>query len=78
MRSSPTRLRLALLASAMLSSACASVGRLAIPDQSVPHQVAEETKVKVWVEIEDGKKVPIEVRLLEGWWIASPQVVDGP
>lgn len=65
----------ALLASAMLLTvACAH--SQAIPDPTVPHQVARETAVTVWVRQPDGKMVEQTVRLLKGWWIAGPPVVD--
>lgn len=68
------RLALALLASALLSSGCAH--RTVIPDPTVPHQVAREAEVEIWVQAADGKKVRQKVRLLEGWWIAGPPVVE--
>jgi hypothetical protein len=63
-----------LCASAMLCSSCAH--RKVIPDPTVPHQVAEEAEIVIWVEQANGKKSKQEVRLLEGWWIAGPPVVD--
>lgn len=74
MRSPATRLTLALCASVLLWSGCAH--NVVIPDPTVPHQVAKTTKVKVWVEKGDGKKVMQEIQLPEGWWIAGPPVVD--
>jgi hypothetical protein len=64
-----------LVASAMLSSGCGA-SRLAIPDPNIPHQVAAETPVTIWVRLANGSMTKVEVRLLEGWWVASPQVVD--
>ena len=64
-----------LVASAMLSSGCGG-NRLAIPDPTIPHQVAAETSVTVWVRLSSGAMTKVQVRLLEGWWVASPQVVD--
>jgi hypothetical protein len=69
------RLALVLLASVPLSSGC--VKRVVIPDPTVPHQVAREAEVMIWVETATGKKVAQKVRLLEGWWIAGPPVVEG-
>jgi hypothetical protein len=74
MSSQATRTAAALLVSAMLLSGCLSPR--AIPSHSVPLQVAEETTVRVWVRTEQGL-VKTRVRLLEGWWIASPYVVEG-
>jgi hypothetical protein len=68
------KLALVVIASALLSSGC--VGRTVIPDPRVPHQVAREGKVTIWVETKDGKKVKQKVRITEGWWIASPLVVE--
>jgi hypothetical protein len=68
------RLVLALSASALLFSGC--VKRTVIPDPTVPHQVAKETGVQIWVRAPGGKWVKQEVRLLEGWWIAGPPVVE--
>jgi hypothetical protein len=66
---------LALCVSVPLSSGCVP-RRLVIPDPTVPHQVAKETTVRIWVEAPDGKRVAADVRLLEGWWIAGPPVVE--
>lgn len=67
---------LMLLASALLSSGCAQVN--VIPDPAVPHQVAEESQVTVWARRSDGTRAKVKVRLLEGWWVASPMVVEAP
>lgn len=74
MKCQATRLGPALLASAMLFGGC--VTRTVIPDPTVPHQVAKEADVEIWVETAAGKKVRQKVRLLEGWWIAGPPVVE--
>ena len=66
----------ALAASAMLSSGCAGAG--VIPDPNIPHQVAAETCVEVWARLPSGEMKRTKVRLLEGWWVASLQVVDPP
>lgn len=63
-----------LSASAMLSVGC--VKRTVIPDPTVPHQVAREAEIEIWVDTKDNKKVKQKVRLLEGWWIAGPPVVE--
>ncbi len=65
-----------LVASAMLSSGCA--GATVIPDPNIPHQVAAETCVTIWARAPGGEMKRVKVRLLEGWWVASPQVVDPP
>ena len=68
------RLAPVLLASALLSSGC--IKRTVIPDPTVPHQVAREAEVEIWVQAPGGNKVKQKVRLLEGWWIAGPPVVE--
>lgn len=65
----------ALFVSGLLCSGC--VKRTVIPDPTVPHQVAREAEVEIWTDAADGKKVRQKVRLLEGWWIAGPPVVEG-
>jgi hypothetical protein len=63
--------------------ACASVSlgclphQVMIPDPRIPHRIAEEATVTVWVRGPDGKLVKQEVKAFEGWWLASPEVV-GP
>lgn len=69
---------LALLAFVALSStACVSSPQV-IPDlQTVPHRVAQPTQVTVWARGPDGKVTEVEIEMPAGWWIASPQVVEG-
>ncbi len=65
----------ALLASALLSSAsCAH--KATLPDPTVPHRVAREAVVEVWTRRPDGALTREKVRLLPGWWIAGPPVVE--
>ena len=65
-----------LLACALLFSGCSLMPRPQIlPDPNVPHQVAAETTVTIWARRPDGQLVQQPVRVLPGWWIASPQVV---
>ncbi len=69
------RITFALLASALLSSAsCAH--KAALPDPAVPHRVAREAEVEVWVRLPSGELSRQKVRLLPGWWIAGPPVVE--
>ena len=69
-----TRLALMLATCALLFSGCAT--RAVIPDPTVPHRVAKETTVMVWAQRPDGRWIETEIRLLPGWWVASPQVVE--
>jgi len=68
----------ALAASAMLWSASAGCSPRVqvIPDPTVPHQVATEAEVVIWARRADGSLAPQRVRLLKGWWIAGPPVVE--
>ena len=68
------RIGFTLLASALL---CCAPKVTAIPDPTVPHQVAKEAAVEVWVRLPDGRLASQPVRLLKGWWIASPPLVEG-
>jgi hypothetical protein len=63
-----------LLAFALLSLSCA--GARVIPDPRVPHRIAEEAEVRVWCRTAEGDLAKCRVRALEGWWLASPQVVE--
>lgn len=71
-------MRSALLASALLcGSGCSLLPRpAAIPSSKIPHRVAEETDVVIYVRLPDGSFQEETVRLLKGWWIASPDVVE--
>ncbi len=64
-----------LIACVMLCSACVPK-TLTIPDPSIPHRVAEEAAVVIWVRRSDGVLTRERVRLMPGDWIASPQVVE--
>lgn len=71
-----TRLSLLLLTSALLSTSCVRNVEV-IPDPTIPHKVAEEGNVVIWAQDPQSKEyVKTKVRLLKGWWIASPQVVE--
>jgi len=67
---------LVVIASVMLSPASGCFRRAAIPDPTIPHRVAKEAEVEVWVRLPDGRLTRVKVRLLKGWWIAGPPVVE--
>lgn len=72
-----TKMLLALSALAMLSTGCSVLPReTAIPDPKIPHRVAEDTTVWVWVRRPTGDLVKEKVKLQAGWWVASPLVVE--
>lgn len=65
----------ALFVSALLwTASCAH--KAVLPDPSVPHRVAREAEVQIWVRKADGSLSREKVRLLPGWWIAGPPVVE--
>lgn len=68
----------ALLVFALLSeTGCSLLPQpRAIPSSKVPHRVAQETDVVIYVRLPDGSFQEEEIRLLKGWWIASPEVVE--
>lgn len=70
---------LAAIASASLFSGCSLLPRhTAIPDQTVPHRIAERATLVLWVRRGDREMVPVEHDIPAGWWVASPAVVEGP
>lgn len=49
-----------------------------IPDQTIPHRLAQPIDVVIWARTPDGKFQQQPVHVPDGWWIASPQVVTPP
>ena len=69
-------LALALVASALLSTACVS-SRPVIPSATVPHQLSRPVqRATIWAKGSDGKMHEVPVYIPEGWWIAGPPVVE--
>jgi hypothetical protein len=66
---------LALLGSGMLSVGC--VSSQVVPDQSIPHQLAADTCGVILVKHPNGQVERQKVRIPAGYWIASPQTVEG-
>lgn len=64
-----------LACTGMLSTGCAH--KLVIPDPTIPHQVAEDTKVKIWARLPDGKMAKVEIKLREGDWVADQTLIEG-
>lgn len=76
-RSARPTMSAALAICALLLSGCSLFPReQTIPDPAIPHRVAEESTATVWVRRPDGSLTKEAVRVLPGWWLASPQVVD--
>jgi hypothetical protein len=67
------RIVLTLSACAML---CCAPKVTVIPDPTVPHQVADEAQIVIWARMPDGRLAKQQIRLLAGWWIAGPPVVE--
>jgi hypothetical protein len=63
----------ALLAFVMPS--CAKPPRT-LPDDRLPHMIAEDTEVSIFTRGPDGKFTTETVKASKGWWIASPRVID--
>jgi hypothetical protein len=69
------RTALALCASAALSlTSCAGKG--VIPDPTIPHRLAKEADVVLWMRQPDGTMKQVPARALAGWWLAGPPVVE--
>lgn len=66
---------LVLLASALASPGC-SLRQPVLPDETVPHRLAQPARLTVWVRRDDGRLVEQTVSVPAGWWIASPRVVE--
>jgi uncharacterized lipoprotein YajG len=61
-----------LLASAMLSGCITP--QASIPNPTIPHRVAEEAEVVIWVRRKDVLTAE-RVRVLPGWWLSGPGVL---
>lgn len=70
------RIMIGLSVSVMLSGCTLFPTPRAIPNPKVPHRVAEETTVQIYIRLPDGSFQVDSVRLLKGWWVASPEVVE--
>lgn len=66
---------LVLIASVTLCTGCLPQERH-LPDESIPHRIAREATVWIWVRRADGSLVQERVRAAEGWWLASSRVVE--
>ena len=76
-----TKIARALLGSALLSLLCSGCvplqGNRMIPDQRIPHRMAQPAVLQLWIRRPDGKLEATEYYVPEGWWVASPTVVEG-
>lgn len=66
----------ALVALLLLSAGCVTT-QGAVPDQRIPHRLARDAKLYIWVRDDAGKLREEKVQVFAGWWIASPAVVEG-
>ena len=70
--------RLVLCGSAALFSGCVTT-KAVLPDQSIPHRLAAPVKgVTLWCADPTGGLRKCKADLPEGWWVASPLVVEEP
>lgn len=70
------RIGLALIASALLSLSSCAIRSQVIPDDRIPHRLAQPARLQVWASTPDGRQAPIAVDIPAGWWIASPRIVE--
>jgi len=59
----------------LLSLGCATLPK-ALPDPNLPHQLADDTSVVIYVRMPDGRLKKEKVKAPAGWWLASPQIVE--
>jgi len=69
------RIVLVLVVSAMLSFGCAA-RRTVIPNPMIPHRVAADSDVTIWVRHPDGTLSKQKVLIVPGWWLASPYLIE--
>lgn len=48
----------------------------AIPSSSVPHRLSKPIDAEIWVRKPDGTFEQQSVHVPDGWWLASPQIVE--
>jgi len=60
----------------LLMQSCILPRHTAIPSDQIPHKLAEDASVFIWVRRADGKLQKEAVNAQAGWWIASPRVVE--
>ena len=74
------KIKFALLISVIpLLNGCLFIPRnQTIPDQRIPHRIAEPVTLEIWVRQADHTLVKESVSVPAGWWIAGPQVVEAP
>jgi hypothetical protein len=69
----------ALTAFALLfaGTGCVSGGQdRPIPDQTIPHRVSRTMQVPLWVRTPNGGFTEGWYTIHEGWWVASPAMVE--
>lgn len=68
----------ALFVTAFLAGCATTLSKTGaiLPDERVPHRVAEEAVIWVWARNDKGELVKTKIRLMPGWWVASPRVVE--
>lgn len=64
-----------LFSSAGCASTLSKAGAI-LPDNTIPHRVAEEAVILVWARNDKGELVKTKIRVLPGWWVAGPRVVE--
>jgi hypothetical protein len=59
----------------MLVAGCGSIRP--IPDQTIPHRVSQTLQVPLWVKTPSGEFIEGWYTIHEGWWVASPAIIEG-
>ena len=65
-----------LIAFVMLFTTGCTHPRKVIPNLLIPHQVAHEVEVYIYATDANGSERVEKITLQEGWWIASPLVIE--
>lgn len=66
-----------LMPFALLLGGCPQQER-AIPDPSIPHRLSRPVEAWQWVHKPDGTEQEQAVTIPEGYWFASPQIIEHP
>jgi hypothetical protein len=66
----------AVLFASLVLSLTSCAGRGVIPDPTIPHRLAADADVVLWMRQPDGTLKKVEAHALAGWWLAGPPVVE--
>ena len=66
---------LMLLGLTSLETSCVLKKATVLPDPAVIHRVAEDGELVIYVRADNDSYVKQKVRIVEGSWVASPQIM---